>query len=89
MLRKIRACSAAITPRSCHAVDALGDGGLRRSRAVRASVGGLWSREGIALGAGWPWIEKIGSLESCVDVDFTRSTTLLAVPIASKQAVVL
>jgi hypothetical protein len=47
------------------------------------------SGEEIALAAGLPWIEKIGPLETRVSFNFTRSTSLLAVPIASKQAVVL
>jgi hypothetical protein len=70
-------------------VDAPGGGGHRRNRAVPASVGVLWLLEGIAPEAGLPWIGKIGSSKFFFEFNFTRTTSLLAVPIASKQAAVL
>ena len=78
-----------ITLRSCHDVDAQGGGVLRRNRAVPGSVGALLLEEGIAPEAGLPWIGKIGSSKFFFEFNFTRTTSLLAVPIASKQAVVL
>ena len=63
MLRKFRACSAGIAPRSCHGVGAAGGGVLRRNRAAPASVGEQWLEEGIAPAAGLRWIGRIGSLQ--------------------------
>ena len=63
MLRKLRACSAGIVPRSCHGVGAADGGDLRRNRAAPASVGEQWLAEGIASGAGSPSIGRIGSLQ--------------------------
>jgi len=49
----------------------------------------LWLLGGIDPEAGLPWIGKIGSSIFFFESNFTRTTSLLAVPIASKQAVVL
>ena len=89
MLRKLRACSAGITLRNCHDVDAPGGGVLRRSRAFPASAGVLLLLEEIEPAADLPWSEKVGSSKFCLFGDFTAGGSLLAVLVASKQTVVL
>ena len=65
------------------------DGGVpRRNRAAPASVGEQWLVEGIAPGAGSPWIGRIGSLQISSVEQISPIKSLSVVFVASKQAVV-
>ena len=61
------------------------DGGdLRRNRAAPASVGEQLLMEGIAFGAGSPWIGRIGSLQISSVKQISPIKSLSAVLVASK-----